>query len=195
MLKVCQRIAAPTMSILSRFSILSMILLLCTPLYAAPIDMQWSPHTYQKERQTFLAAEKALKQGKSTQYQALLKQLKHYPLMAYLESEQLKAKSKDLSYEEVAQYQKKYPDSALSPLLYHQWLRYQATLERWQNFREHYNDEPNLPVDLQCQHLWAEYQHTSDKAVLEAVKPLWLVDHQQPPACRRLFDAWEKLFK
>lgn len=158
---------------------------------ASESNVKWSPKAYEKERQTFLAAEKALKKGKIREYRQLSQRLKKYPLLAYLEFEYLKAKSRDLSFEEVEAFQRQYPDSAMSTLLYYQWLRYQATLGRSEAFLAHYQKLDNMPVDLECQYRFLHYQSTQNQVELAEVKPLWLVDHLQPPACRRLFDVFE----
>ncbi len=150
------------------------------------------PDDYAQERLLFLKAEKALQSGQKKTFLTLSKQLRHYPLYPMLLYEDLRGQFKNLSPQELDAFEADYPDSALAPSLKQNWLRAQASLGRWAVFLQHY-DPKTTQIDLQCHALWAQYQQQQDKKILEAVKPLWLVDHAQPSACHRLFHLWESL--
>jgi len=150
-----------------------------------------SDRSNEAERQLFLRAEIALKKGKMENFQALKKQLVHYPLYPYLLHAELNRKFPNLEAREFEAFVRNYAESPLSVQLRQRWLHLQAKENNWPNFLQAY--QPSNEISLECHHLWAQVQTRphSSSSVLDRVMPLWLTGSTQPKACEPLFKAWQ----
>ena len=84
----------------------------------------------QIERQKYAQAQSALNAKRMAEYRSLVKQLQHYPLLPYLEYQELTPRLINLPKQEVETFFARYPDSFLSERLTHRWLRTLAQRER-----------------------------------------------------------------
>jgi soluble lytic murein transglycosylase len=148
------------------------------------------PTARDAERQKYDQAQKALNAKNMTEYSRLVKQLRDYPLLPYLEYQELSNRLIALPKKEVQDFFKHYPESFLSERLMHRWLRTLAQRERWTDYRHFYDPRLTDP-ELACLNLRARLL-TGDKTALNEVAPLWNIDKTQSKACDPVFDDWRK---
>ncbi len=144
----------------------------------------------QLERQKYAQAQKALNAKNMGEYKQLVKQLQNYPLLPYLEYQELSNRLITLPQNEVESFFARYPDSFLSERLTHRWLRTLAQREHWNDYLKFYDKRLTDP-ELACLQVRARYE-TGDKTALNDVAPLWNIDKTQSKACDPLFSAWKK---
>lgn len=144
----------------------------------------------QIERQVYLQAQKALNAKGMTEYNRLIKQLPNYPLLPYLEYQELTNRLITLPKQDVQTFFARYPDSFLSERLTHRWLRTLAQRERWDDYLQFYDSRLTDP-ELACLHLRARLA-TGDKTALKDVAPRWNIEQTQSKACDPVFAEWRK---
>lgn len=148
------------------------------------------PDPRQIERQKYAQAQKALNAKSMTEYHRLIKQLQNYPLLPYLEYQELTPRLISLPKQDVQTFFARYPDSFLSERLTHRWLRTLAQRERWADYLQFYDNRLTDP-ELACLHLRARLA-TGDKTALNDVAPRWNIEQAQSKACDPVFAEWKK---
>ncbi|WP_331346846.1 transglycosylase SLT domain-containing protein [Cellvibrio sp. UBA7661] len=148
------------------------------------------PDARQIERQKYAQAQKALNAKNMTEYHRLVKQLQQYPLLPYLEYQELTNRLITLPTKEVESFFKRYPDSFLSERLTHRWLRTLAQRERWADYQRFYDKRLTDP-ELACLHIRARLAQ-GDKTALSDVAALWNIEKTQSKACDPVFVEWKK---
>jgi len=146
-----------------------------------------------QERDWYAQAQKALAKKNKTEYQRLIAKLKKYPLLPYLEYQDLTDRLFSLPTQEIADFFQHYPDSFLAERMTHRWLRTLAQRERWADYRHFYDSRLTDP-ELACLQIRARLE-TGDKSALEDVAPLWNIDKTQSKACDPVFAEWKKAGK
>lgn len=142
------------------------------------------------ERQKYNQAQKALNAKNTAEYRQLAKQLQHYPLLPYLEYQELSERLIRLPTQDVEHFFTRYPDSFLAERLTHRWLRTLAQRERWTDYRQFYDARLTDP-ELACLNLRARLT-TGDKTAMNDVAALWNIDKAQSKACDPVFAEWQK---
>lgn len=143
-----------------------------------------------EERQKYQQAHKALANKSMGEYRKLHAQLKDYPLLPYLEYDELIKRLITLPKEDVSRFLTTYPDSFLAERLTHRWLRTLAQREKWSDYR-HFYDARLTDPELACLNLRARLA-TGDNTALPEVDALWNVAKTQSKACDPVFVAWKK---
>lgn len=142
------------------------------------------------ERQKYDQAQKALNAKNRGEYQRLVKQLQSYPLVPYLEYQDLTERLITLPKHEVESFFARYPESFLAERLLHRWLRTLAQRERWAEYRQFYDSRLTDP-ELACLNVRARLA-TGDKTALDDVAALWNIEKAQSKACDPVFAEWRK---
>jgi soluble lytic murein transglycosylase len=145
---------------------------------------------YKVEREKFVAAEKALKQGKITKYKELKNELKRYPLYPYLEYQELRYGFSNKKLPRVKEFTKKYQGIPTAYLLRSAWLNHLAKKRDWENYLELYT--PQNSIERQCNYLRALINTKQEEKAFRLVKPIWLHGGSRPDACTPVFKAWHK---
>ena len=140
-------------------------------------------------RKHFSAARKALNENKLQTYKQLLPKLRDYPLLPYLEYEELGRRLNSLPSADVTAFFKNYPNSFLADRLAHRWLRTLASRQKWSAYREFYFPHLGTDPELACNYLQSRLQ-TGDQSALDEVAVMWNVDHSQSKACDPVFNQW-----
>ncbi len=148
---------------------------------------------HKKEREAFVAAEQALKQGKITEYQNLRKGLEKYPLYPYLEYGELRYGFSSKKLPRVKKFLKKYPDVPISDLLRSAWLNHLAAKREWSNYLELYT--PQNSIERQCNYIRALISNKEKEKAFKLVNPIWLHGGSRPDDCNQVFKAWHKAGK
>lgn len=141
------------------------------------------------ERSYYLAAQTALNKKQFARYQELLPHLKNYPLLPYLEYQELSERLMTLPTKEVEQFFNRYPNSFSAERLRHRWLRALAIKEKWQDYRRFYDSNLTDP-ELACLQLRARLA-TGDNSAYQDVAALWNLGKPQVAACDPVFEAWK----
>lgn len=156
----------------------------------APTKTTVKPEVRQLERQRYNQAQKALNAKNIAEYRQLAKQLQNYPLLPYLEYQELSERLIGLPTQDVKDFFARYPDSFLAERLTHRWLRTLAQRERWTEYRQFYDARLTDP-ELACLHVRARLA-TGDKTALDDASTLWNIEKAQSKACDPVFADWRK---
>jgi len=127
------------------FSFLSCLLLSATAVQSAQaVDLT-------TQRQYYDEAKRALAKGDSGPYFQYSQALADYPLTPYLAYDELTARLKTASNEEIEQFLAKNGDLPQANWMKLRWLRWLADRGDWQTFEKYYDPKLNF-VELDCLH-------------------------------------------
>lgn len=145
--------------------------------------------TLAQQRQYYDQAKAALAKGDKGPYERYAHALRDYPLEPYLAYDELTARLKWASNDEVEKFLAEHGDLPQIGWMKLRWLRWLAERGEWKTFANHY--EPGLNfTELDClygQYLFNQGMRSEAHAASEK---LWLVGKSQPNACDVLFQRW-----
>ncbi len=142
--------------------------------------------TLDRQRDSFLQAEKALRSGDSKTLKKLKQKLTTYPLYGYLDYWALKRRLKQAKPDEVREFFQLYNSQPIATRLRISWLHTLARRGDWKNYLAFY--WPQTSVTLQCNEIRARLELGQDRqAALDDALKLWLVGHSQPDTCNPVF--------
>ncbi|MDX1528475.1 MAG: transglycosylase SLT domain-containing protein, partial [Gammaproteobacteria bacterium] len=147
-----------------------------------------STSSSQSDDQSFLEAEKAIKQGQRGRFLELAESLTEHPLYPYLLYEDLSRRLSRAKAHEVEAFLESYRDLPLTPRLKRRWLKRLAKTGRWSDFLKLY--EPTGDVALHCHHLRAQILSGDREAAYARVADLWLHGESRPEPCDPVFESW-----
>src|SRR5690606_28594058 len=142
-----------------------------------------------KQRELYTQAMVAMTRGNASRLADLRRQLKDYPLVVYLEYEDLRRRVHSTSKREVHAFFEQYLDSPLAFQLRDQWLATLARDGRWAQFLEDYTPDMSS-TGMRCYYHWAQYQTGQRAEALRAVPGIWRSGRSLPDACDPLLKAW-----
>ena len=165
------------------FSLLSCLLVSSLSVSAAQAA------TLTQQRQYYDQAKAALAKGDKGPYQRYASALRDYPLEPYLAYDELTARLKWASNDEIEKFLAEHGDLPQISWMKLRWLRWLAERGEWKTFINYYDPALNF-TELDC--LYGQYQlshgmRTEGNATAEK---LWLVGKSQPNACDPLFARW-----
>lgn len=169
----------------------SLRLLLCSALVLLSSVASASVR-FEHQRQDYLAAIQALKNGQIAAYQARLKKLDDYPLRGYAEYEFLKDRVGATSPTELRRFIADNKEAPIGEALRKRWLHQLADRGDWAAFVREYEDAED-DHELRCYRLarsWADAP--SAPAVRAQLQQLWLTGNKLPAVCEELFAPWRK---
>jgi len=141
------------------------------------------------QRQDFLAAEKAYALKDTASYLRLKGRLAGYPLLPYLEYQELRDRFGMLTDEEISDFLDRYAASPPASRLQAAWLDRLASERRWSRYLAAY-DTDDKDITRRCRYLQALIA-TGDKAAAFAQVPdIWLHGSSRPDACDPALEAW-----
>ncbi|NWL77935.1 lytic murein transglycosylase [Pseudomonas taiwanensis] len=142
-----------------------------------------------QQRLMYDEAKRALAKGDSGPYQRYANALRDYPLEPYLAYDELTARLKWASNDEIEKFLAEHGDLPQAGWMKLRWLRWLAERGEWQTFINYYDPKLNF-TELDC--LFGQYQlkHGMKKEGYATAKKLWLVGKSQPEACDVLFGMW-----
>lgn len=141
-----------------------------------------------QEREAYRQAQLALSQRQMKQYHQLIDELSDYPLLPYLQFQDMSQRLKKLSSDEVADFLNQHPYSYLAEQMRYHWLHQLAEGGRWEEYLQFFHAGMR-DTRLHCYQLRARLKQ-GDESALEEVEPLWNVGESQPEACDPLFAHW-----
>jgi len=141
------------------------------------------------QRETYLAADAALKKGQLSRYRQLRSRLDDYPLLPYLEYEYLRTRLQRTPATRIEQFLQTYQDTPLAERLLSAWLDSLARQGKWQHYLKYFQSDGS--TGRECQKRWAQYRTGHRTQAFEGLEKLWVVGHSQPRSCDRIFAAWQ----
>ncbi|WP_394233703.1 transglycosylase SLT domain-containing protein [Pseudomonas anguilliseptica] len=165
------------------FSLLSCLLVSSLSVAAAQAA------TLTQQRQYYDQAKAALAKGDKGPYQRYASALRDYPLEPYLAYDELTARLKSASNDEIEKFLAEHGDLPQISWMKLRWLRWLAERGEWQTFINYYDPALNF-TELDC--LYGQYQlsHGMRAEGNATAEKLWLVGKSQPNACDPLFTLW-----
>lgn len=157
---------------------------------AAELPVAHTEASMQLQRQYYTAAKTALDAGNTTQYRTLKRLLTDYPLLPYLEYQELNKQLARYPYNQVDRFLDKHNNTYLGNLLLRKWLSQLASAKRWHEYRSYFSPELTSTAH-QCLFIWSRIQ-TGDKSALQNVERLWNVGKSQADECDPVFKQWQQ---
>ncbi|TBU93389.1 transglycosylase SLT domain-containing protein [Phytopseudomonas dryadis] len=145
--------------------------------------------TLSQQRQYYDEAKAALAKGDKGPYQRYASALRDYPLEPYLAYEELTARLKWASNDEIEAFLAAHGDLPQANWMKLRWLRWLAERGEWQTFARYYDPGLNF-TELDCLNGQYQLNHGLTAEGYASAEKLWLVGKSQPEACDRLFDRW-----
>lgn len=142
-----------------------------------------------KDRQSYLAAELALRSGDAANYNQLRERLKGYPLLPYLESQAIDVKNA----EQVNAFVTEYDKTPFGQDLRRKRLNYLFQQKDWQGFLDLWQDTNRQ--EMHCLHARALLEAGQKDKAWQAGAALWLHGDSINEACDPMFDAMRKAGK
>ncbi|WP_339409781.1 transglycosylase SLT domain-containing protein [Pseudomonas sp. EA_35y_Pfl2_R5] len=145
--------------------------------------------TLTQQRQYYDQAKAALAKGDKGPYQRYASALRDYPLEPYLAYDELTARLKWASNDEIEKFLAEHGDLPQISWMKLRWLRWLAERGEWTTFINYYDPTLNF-TELDC--LYGQYQlsHGMRAEGNATAEKLWLVGKSQPNACDPLFALW-----
>ncbi|WP_287810352.1 transglycosylase SLT domain-containing protein [Pseudomonas sp.] len=165
------------------FSLLSCLLLSATAVSCAhAVDLT-------TQRQYYDQAKRALAKGDSGPYFQYAPMLADYPLEPYLAYDELTARLKTASNDEIEKFLAAHGDLPQANWMKLRWLRWLAERGDWQTFAKYYDAKLNF-TELDCLNGQYQLSHGLKAEGYASAQKLWLTGKTQPDACEALFGLW-----
>ena len=166
---------------------------ICLSLFLSVVTVETTQAaSLQQQRQLYDEAKRALAKGDSGPYRRHASALRDYPLEPYLAYDDLTARLKTASNDEVEKFLAEHGDLPQASWMKLRWLRLLAARGDWRPFVAHYDPKMNF-TELDC--LYGQYQLISGQKEqgYATAEKLWLVGKSQHNACDALFERWEEI--
>ena len=141
------------------------------------------------QRQYYDQAKRALAKGDKGPYLRYAQELRDYPLTPYLAYDELTARLKSASNEEIEGFLAKHGDLPQANWMKLRWLRWLAERGEWNTFVKYYDPKLNF-TELDCLNGQYELSHGKRAEGYASAEKLWNVGKSQPAACDTLFGMW-----
>ncbi|AIR91414.1 transglycosylase SLT domain-containing protein [Pseudomonas cremoricolorata] len=142
-----------------------------------------------QQRQYYDEAKRALAKGDKGPYQRYAQALSDYPLTPYLAYDELTARLKSASNQEIEAFLAAHGDLPQANWMKLRWLRWLAERGEWDTFARYYSPKLNF-TELDCLNGQYQLSHGQRAEGLATAEKLWHVGKSQPAACDVLFGMW-----
>lgn len=144
-----------------------------------------------RDRQRYAEAGEALARGDTAEYRRLRATLDDYPLVIYLDFDDLRRRGYAVTAEEAGEFLRRSEDSPLGLRFLSRYLDRAGRERRWRDFLALMDEEPNT-VELKCYYHRARLATGDREEALAGARRLWIHGRSRPDACDPLFAAWMK---
>lgn len=158
---------------------ITILKLILPVLFAITLPVQ--AKDFEKERALFLLAEDALQNNRLDEYRELKASLGNYPLLPYLEYDELTKDLDKTGLNKIKAFLEKYNDTPAEIRLRWTTLFHLAKKKRWREFLDLY--EENRNTKLQCHRITALLNQGKKEQAQKLTPPLWLSSKSTPDAC------------
>lgn len=152
--------------------------------------MSVSSEFQDQQRNNFIQAEQAIRNKNYAQFRRLKASLNGYPLMPYLQYEELRRNVSLANEDQIRLFLYEYNASPLEARLRKQWLYYLAARQQWTKFIEYYKDSDERATE--CLYRTALLKTGNEVYALSRMDDLWLTGSSAPQECNYVFDQWHK---
>lgn len=142
-----------------------------------------------QQRQYYDEAKRALAKGDKGPYLRHAQALRDYPLTPYLAYDELTARLKSASNEEIEDFLARHGDLPQANWMKLRWLRWLAERGDWTTFVKYYDPKLNF-TELDCLNGQYQLSHGQRAEGFATAAKLWHVGKSQPAACDTLFGMW-----
>lgn len=142
-----------------------------------------------QQRQYYDEAKRALAKGDKGPYLRYSQALRDYPLTPYLAYDELTARLKSASNEEIEGFLAKHGDLPQANWMKLRWLRWLSERGEWNTFAKYYDPKLNF-TELDCINGQYQLSHGKRAEGFASAEKLWNVGKSQPAACDTLFAMW-----
>ena len=139
-------------------------------------------------RDLFLRAERALESGDHAAYERLKQKLHDYPLLPYLEYQEIRQNFHKLDQNDIRLALQRFSDTPLQYQLRRDWLNTLAKQNRWNTYLEF--STPGGTITQQCHRLNAMIRTGHKQEAYQKVEAIWLHGYSRPDACDPVLNAW-----
>lgn len=146
------------------------------------------------QRDDYLAAIQAARNGNLARAKQYLPRLEGYPLRGYVEYELVKDRLAHTPPTEIRRFLEGNGDAPISDTIRKKWLRQLAARNDWNAFLREYRDIENDP-ELQClrlTQLLLPKRGTPRAPLMAEIEQLWFTGRRLPAACDAVFAAWKR---
>ena len=142
-----------------------------------------------QQRQYYDEAKRALANGDKGPYLRYAQALSDYPLTPYLAYDELTARLKNASNQEIERFLAVHGDLPQANWMKLRWLRWLAERGEWDTFVKYYDPKLNF-TELDCLNGQYQISHGKRAEGFATAEKLWNVGKSQPTACDTLFGMW-----
>lgn len=142
-----------------------------------------------QQRQYYDEAKRALAKGDKGPYLRYAQALRDYPLTPYLTYDELTARLKTASNEEIEGFLAAHGDLPQANWMKLRWLRWLAERGEWNTFVKYYDPKLNF-TELDCLNGQYQLTHGLRAEGFATADKLWNVGKSQPATCDTLFGMW-----
>ena len=167
--------------------ILPLTFLFCFDTAATTVDTAVMPDLA-TQRARFLEAENALEAGDLIHYQQLKAGLADYPLLPYLEYQEIVSDLRQHTPDGIRNAMRLLQGTPLDERLLDRWLALLAEEGLWHSYLSFSHSGGS--IERQCHRLQALIETGKPQEAFGAVPKLWLSGTSRPAACDPAFDAW-----
>ncbi|PJG57579.1 transglycosylase SLT domain-containing protein [Aeromonas cavernicola] len=156
------------------------------------LSMLWAPGSMAQttEQSLYRQAYEAVRANEQGRFQQLRARLTHYPLLPYLDYQQLARRSPATAASEIVGFIRQYGDTPQANRLERSYLAYLAQSQQWSQFLRFYPAKPNS-TDLLCMHYEARYYTGHTREALQQAEQIWMSGDSRPEGCDGLFSLWQ----
>ena len=142
------------------------------------------------QRQCFLAAEDALREGRREEFKQLLSTLEDYPLYAYLVYEDLRQNLSLENEELILSLMAAYAETPLGIRFENLWLQHLAKNKQWIKLARDY--KASTSTSVQCYYARSLMETGQYARAWDEAEKLWRHGYSRPNECDPVFDQWKK---
>ena len=139
-----------------------------------------------KQRQLYQETINAIRMGSRRKAELLKKELLGYPLLPYVELEQIKVSLRRAKPETIQRFIDTHIDSPIGEQLRSQFLNQRMARNRWQDYLALYRKE-SATTEQHCYHVDAVWQSGRQQEANELAIALWLSERSMPKQCDPVF--------
>ena len=137
------------------------------------------------QRQYYDEAKRALAKGDTGPYFRYSQDLRDYPLEPYLAYDELTARLKTASNDEIERFLAEHGDLPQANWMKLRWLRWLADRGDWSTFVKYYDPKLNF-TELDCLNAQYQISHNLKSEGYANAEKLWLTGKSQPETCDTL---------
>ncbi len=150
---------------------------------------------FSEERTLFIQAQLALRDGKLSEYESIIEEIKNYPLLDYLHRDRLisnlsRTPDSEKIANDIRRFLRNHADQVVNRKLRYHWLNHLAKSNRAIPFLQDYQESSS--IRLKCHYLRFRMAKEPLSIDLNAeIETVWLNPKSLPKSCDKLIQTWK----